>query len=144
MFSAAVQTAEHVRSAVKFAAEHNLRLVVKNTGHDFSGRAFAPNSLQIFTHNMKNITFNEDFVPNKCTGLLSNHGPAVTVAAGVQIHELYEFCAKRNITVVAGYSQTVGVAGGYIQGGGHSILGPWKGLATDHALQFTVVVANVS
>jgi hypothetical protein len=45
---------------------------------------------------------------------------------------------------VAGFSSTVGAAGGYIQGGGHSILGPWKGLASDHALQFSVVTADVS
>lgn len=30
--------AEDVIAAVKFANEHNLRLVVKNTGHDFLGR----------------------------------------------------------------------------------------------------------
>jgi len=28
-------TAEHVQNAVRFAAEHNIRLTVKATGHDF-------------------------------------------------------------------------------------------------------------
>ena len=89
---------------------------------------------------MDDIEFNEDFVPE---GGESGKGPAVTVGAGVQLFKLYRFCHEKNVTVVGGFSSTVGVAGGYIQGGGHSILSPWKGLASDHVLQYTVVTANV-
>lgn len=34
----AAKNAQHVSAAVKFAAEHNVRLCVKNTGHDYLGR----------------------------------------------------------------------------------------------------------
>lgn len=117
-----------------------MRVVVKNTGHDFAGRSLAPHSLQIRTREMDDIELNEDFVPE---GGESGKGPAVTVGAGVQLFKLYRFCHEKNVTVVGGFSSTVGVAGGYIQGGGHSILSPWKGLASDHVLQYTVVTANV-
>lgn len=144
LYSAAVTSAKHIQAATRFAARHNIRLAVKNTGHDFAGRSLAPLSLQIFTHRMKDITFAEKFTPNGFHGNKKNLGPAVTVAAGVQLQQLYKFCAEKNVSVVAGFSSTVGAAGGYIQGGGHSILGPWKGLASDHALQFSVVTADVS
>ncbi|KAJ5167687.1 uncharacterized protein N7482_003281 [Penicillium canariense] len=39
-------------------------------------------------------------------------------------------------------THTVGAAGGYIQGGGHSPFGHWKGLASDNALEFEIVTAN--
>ena len=32
------QNARDVSEAVKFAGSHNLRLIIKNTGHDFLGR----------------------------------------------------------------------------------------------------------
>ncbi|THU97181.1 hypothetical protein K435DRAFT_663116 [Dendrothele bispora CBS 962.96] len=50
-------------AAVVFAAEHDLRVVIKNTGHDLLGRSIARNSFMIWTHNLKNITYNPAFVP---------------------------------------------------------------------------------
>ena len=89
---------------------------------------------------MDDIEYSEDFVPEGGEG----SGPAVTAGAGVQLVDLYRFCHENNVTVVGGFSSTVGVAGGYIQGGGHSVISPWKGLASDHVLQYTVVTADVS
>lgn len=139
-YSVAAQSAGDIAAAVKFAGEHNVRLVAKNTGHDFAGRSLAPHSLQVRTRDMNDIEYNEDFVPEGGEGA----GPAVTAGAGVQLVDLYKFCHERDITVVGGFSSTVGVAGGYIQGGGHSVISPWKGLASDHVLQYTVVTADVS
>ncbi|MBE3048343.1 FAD-dependent oxidoreductase [Candidatus Bathyarchaeota archaeon] len=140
-YSVAARSAADVSAAVKFAGKHNVRLVVKNTGHDFAGRSLAPHSLQIETRRMRDLEFTKDFV---AAGGEEGVGPAVTVGAGVQLVDLYSFCHERNVTVVGGFSSTVGVAGGYIQGGGHSILSPWKGLASDNVLQYTVVTADVS
>ena len=52
-------SASDIKSAVRFAAEHNLRLAIKSTGHDFSGRSTARGGFLIWTHFMKNITFDE-------------------------------------------------------------------------------------
>jgi len=52
--------------------------------------------------------------------------------------------SKKGRAVVAGAASTVGVVGGFIQGGGHSPLGVWKGLASDHAVEFEVVLADGS
>lgn len=143
LYSAKVQTAFQVQQAVKFANTHNLRLAIKNTGHDFLGRSTAPESLQILTHGMTDIQTMDNFVPRGApTG--KGEGHAMTIAAGVQLPELYMAAAKQNRTVVGGSSHTVGAAGGYIQGGGHSPFGAWGGLGSDNALEFEIVTADVS
>ncbi|KAF7593112.1 hypothetical protein BBP40_011991, partial [Aspergillus hancockii] len=141
LYSALAKSAFDVQATVKFAKEHNLRLVIKNSGHDFLGRSSAPESLQILTNGMKAIRFVDSFKPTGAVGS-KDEGPAVTIAAGVSLQDLYAAVAAENRTVVAGTSHTVGAAGGYVQGGGHSALGPWKGMGSDNALEFTAVTAN--
>ena len=69
---------------------------------------------------------------------------AVTLGAGVQQHEMYSFLGSKGVMVVRGSANTVGVAGRYVQGGGHSYLGWLREMASDNALEFQVVLANVS
>ncbi|KAL3450831.1 hypothetical protein BJX65DRAFT_322349 [Aspergillus insuetus] len=143
LYSAVVRTAQHVQASVKFAAKYNIKLAIRNSGHDFLGRSAAPSSLQIFTHHMKDMAVNNDFTAAGFTG--RSTGPkttSVTVGAGVQLHDLYAYLGNHGLMVVGGSSNTVGLAGGYIQGGGHSILGWLHGMASDNALEFQVVLAN--
>ncbi|PHH77115.1 hypothetical protein CDD82_3662 [Ophiocordyceps australis] len=141
-WSAVVHKTEHIQAAVRFATKYNIRLAIKNSGHCFLGRSAAPESLQIATNRLKDITFDSTFVPAGAN--YSHHGAvsAVTVGAGVSLKELYTAAGSRNMTLVAGLAHTVALAGGYIQGGGHSPLGTWKGMASDNALQFLVVNAK--
>ena len=53
-----------VQAAVNFGRQHNLKLVVKGTGHDFLGRSTARDSFLIWTHNMKQTVYNPTFVPD--------------------------------------------------------------------------------
>lgn len=139
------KSAKHIQEAVKFAARHNVKLVIKNSGHDFLGRSSAPNSLQIFTRELKEISIVDEFVPTVPDGEDAPEGiKAVTLGAGVQLHEMYEYLAPHGLMVVGGTANTVGVAGGYIQGGGHSLLAWLHGMASDNALEFQVVLADVS
>ncbi|KID79225.1 uncharacterized protein G6M90_00g021880 [Metarhizium brunneum] len=143
LYSAVVERAEHIQAAVRFAAKYNLRLAIKNSGHCFLGRSTAPESLQISTNKIKSMAFTDRFVPEGAAGSTSeSFGSAVTIGAGVQLKELYVAATKHNVTVVAGLARTIGAAGGYIQGGGHSPLGNWKGMASDNALEFKVVNAK--
>jgi FAD/FMN-containing dehydrogenase len=144
LYSAEVESAAHIQAAVNFAVTHNVKLVIKNTGHDFLGRSSAPDSLQISTYKMKNITVINSFVPSVPSGTTSPAGvKAITLGAGVQQHEMYTYLATQGAMVVGGSSNTVGIAGGYIQGGGHSIMGWIAGMASDNALEFKVVTASV-
>ena len=93
---------------------------------------------------MKNISVVDNFVPAMASGASPPAGvKAVTLAAGVQEHELYAYLESQGTMVVLGSANTVGAAGGYIQGGGHSIMGWVAGMASDNALEFNIVTANV-
>lgn len=144
LYSAVVKTAEHIQAAVKFAAQYDLRLVIKNSGHCFLGRSMAPESLQISTYKMDSIEFVDNFHLTGASACNNRSmGSAVTIGAGVHLQNLYAAAAKVNKAMVIGLSHTVGAAGGYIQGGGHSPLGTWKGQSTDNVFEFKVVTADV-
>lgn len=74
----------------------------------------------------------------------TGEGLAVTLGAGIQLYDMYEWLGEHGIMIVGGSSHGVGVAGGYIQGGGHSLLAAIRGMASDNALEFSVVTADVS
>ncbi|KAL2112209.1 hypothetical protein VUR80DRAFT_8269 [Thermomyces stellatus] len=131
---------EHVQLAVDFARDNDVRLIIKGTGHDYIGRSIAPNSLSIWTHHMKGIEYHEgSFTPAGCSE--SIEGNAVTAQAGVQMMDLYEYLHAYKETVVGGGSKTVGV-GGYLTGGGHSMLSSRNGLAADQVLEAEVVTPD--
>lgn len=142
LYSVLAESVHDIQKTVSFAHERSLRLVIKNTGHDYLGRSSAPDSLQLSTHKLDDIEFTDNFFPEYCDKK-SGYGPAVTIGAGVQLKELYEATAEEGVTVVAGFAHTVGAAGGYIQGGGHSPMGYWKGMASDNVLEFKMVTAKV-
>ncbi|CAF1099749.1 unnamed protein product [Didymodactylos carnosus] len=129
---------EHVQTTVEFASANNLRLVIKTTGHDYLGRSTAADSLLLWLHYMKNMTFMENFTT--CDG--SNLSNAIRVGAGVQWGQVYAWLTQYNLTAIGGAASTVCAAGGYLQGGGHSPLSRWKGMAADQVLEFDVIMAN--
>ena len=61
------------------------------------------------------------------------------IGAGVQAFEAYEAADKLNFSVVGGECVTVGLAGGYTQGGGHSALASKYGLAADQTLEWEAI-----
>ncbi|CAF2749830.1 unnamed protein product [Rotaria sp. Silwood2] len=129
---------EHVQETVRFATANNLRLVIKSTGHDYLGRSTAAGSLLLWLHQMKTMTLIERY--SSCSGeTISN---AARIGAGVQWGEVYRWLNAYNLTAIGGASATVSVAGGYLQGGGHSPLSRWKGLAADQVLEYDVVTAD--
>ncbi len=129
---------EHVQATVRFAATNNLRLVIKNTGHDYFGRSTAAGSLLLWLHYMKNMTLIDKY--SSC-GLepVSN---AVRIGAGVQWSEVYKYLNEFKLTAIGGAAGSVSAVGGYLQGGGHSPLSRWKGMAADQVLEYDVVTAD--
>lgn len=94
---------------------------------------------------MKSMSISNEFVPTVPPMSTRPDGvKAVTVGAGVQLGEMYAFLGSKGLMAVGGTFNTVGVAGGYIQGGGHSFLGWLHGMASDNVLEFQVVLADVS
>ncbi|KIJ13630.1 hypothetical protein PAXINDRAFT_80827 [Paxillus involutus ATCC 200175] len=132
-----------IQAGVNFAVKHNLKLVVKNTGHDYLGRSAARGSFVVWTHNMKNITYSPAFVPQ---GAPANetYYDAVTLGAGVQWYEAYDAVDQYGRIMVGGMSfgGSVGAAGGWLAGGGHSALSPTYGLGVDNAIEISVVLST--
>ncbi|EFX03801.1 FAD-binding domain containing protein [Grosmannia clavigera kw1407] len=135
-YAVAVSSVAHVQLTVNFARNTNLRLVVKNTGHDFNGKSAGAGALSVWTHGLKQAAFYGSLHQDGYTG------PAIKVGTGIQAFELYEFAQAHNVTVVGGEGKTVGVAGGYMLGGGHSPLSSIYGMASDQLLAMEVVLPD--
>ncbi|KAF8964328.1 FAD-binding domain-containing protein [Flammula alnicola] len=127
-----IQKPADVVAAFNFSKTTKAPLVIKNTGHDYKGRSSAPSSLALW------MTFDPEFMPEGC----SSTRPGMTVGAGVQWGEAYKFAEEHNFTIVGGADKTVGVAGGWLQGGGHSALSNTMGLGVDRVLQFKIVTPD--
>ncbi|CAG8760219.1 9747_t:CDS:2, partial [Acaulospora colombiana] len=56
--------------------------------------------------------------------------------------DVYKAADEHSVVVVGGGSYSVGAAGGWILGGGHSSLSPQYGLGVDNVVQFEVVTPD--
>ncbi|ESZ89676.1 FAD/FMN-containing isoamyl alcohol oxidase MreA [Sclerotinia borealis F-4128] len=124
-----------IQQGLGFTRDHNIRLVIRNTGHDYLGRSNGAHALAIWTHNMKSIDLVEYNSAN-------DTGSAVKVGAGVHVIDAYTFANLHGLVVVGGNCPTVGLAGGYSQGGGHGPLASTHGLGADQVLEWEVVTTN--
>ncbi|KAG5762513.1 hypothetical protein H9Q72_009392 [Fusarium xylarioides] len=132
-------TVDHGVAALEFAGEHNIRLVIKNTGHAGNGRNLGNSSLSIWTHNLKSIDLQEDFNLT-CPNAQDAPSPrmAATVGAGVQDGEMHEALAAQNALAVGGTSNDVGVVG-WATGGGHGFATGKYGQGADNILEAEIV-----
>ncbi|KAF8429694.1 FAD binding domain-containing protein [Tirmania nivea] len=130
-----ISTVAQIKKTIAYAKKKNIRLVIRNTGHCFMGKSTGYGSVSIWTHHLKGMNFfnyqSESY-----------SGTAVKVMAGVQTGEIYAEAKKRGLMIVGGECPSVGFAGGYIQGGGHSPLSSIYGLAADNTLSFEVITAG--
>jgi FAD/FMN-containing dehydrogenase len=130
-YSVKATDAGDVAAALEFAKKENIRVLARNTGHDFLGRSTGAGALAIWTQGLKNISFGQ-WDDEHYTG------PTATVGAGVIGYEILEAANKEGLAVVSGECATVGLAGGFSQGGGHGPLSTEFGLAADQTLSFEV------
>ncbi|KAL5322954.1 hypothetical protein ACEPPN_007479 [Leptodophora sp. 'Broadleaf-Isolate-01'] len=135
-YSINVSSVPDVVAGIKFAREKNVRLVVKNTGHDFIGRSTARGALALWTRSLKSIDVISSYTSK------SYHGPAVKIGAGVTGGDAAAALSKIGYRMVGGMCPSVGAAGGYTQGGGHSMLTGLYGLGADNALEWEVVTTE--
>ncbi|KAJ5082232.1 hypothetical protein N7532_011275 [Penicillium argentinense] len=130
-----VSSSKDVVAAVNFARENNIRFVIKNTGHDYLGRSTGAGALSVWTHYLNDIEYKE-------WSDAAYHGPAFKVGAGVMGYQILEAARAKGRVIVTGECPTVGLAGGYTQGGGHSALSTEFGLGADQTLEFEVITAT--
>ena len=132
-------SAADVAAAVRFAAAHRLRLVVKGGGHSYLGGSNAPDSLLVWTKAMDAITLHDGFVPQ---GTGAAPVPAVSVGAGcLWLHAYDAVTTRAGRYVQGGGCTSVGVAG-LVQGGGFGSCSKQFGLAAASLLEAEIVTAD--
>ncbi|KAF2753067.1 hypothetical protein EJ05DRAFT_490472 [Pseudovirgaria hyperparasitica] len=135
-YAVKVENVAQIQLSVNFARNANMRLVIKNTGHCYLGKSSGAGGLSVWTHGLRDIRFVRTF-KNK-----EYQGPAMKISAGVLVRDVYIAAQKHGVTAIGGICPNVGLAGGYIQGGGHSSLSSKYGMAADQVLAFEVVTAD--
>ncbi|OQU95118.1 hypothetical protein CLAIMM_01367 [Cladophialophora immunda] len=133
----------HVALTVVFSKLFNIRLVVKNTGHDQLGRSEGSHGLEIWIRHLRNgITFQDTF--KSSTGCTAGNwtGSAFKIAGGYSWGDVGAEAQKRNVVVVNGGTPSVGAIGGWMQGGGHGPASRDFGLGADQVLELEVVLAD--
>lgn len=118
-----------IQLAVNLARNLNLRLVVKNTGHDFNGRSAGADSLSIWMNSWKDVQFYENYRTSTYSG------PALKIGAGLENKELFAAADKYGVTSVGGLCTTVAAGGGFMAGGGHGPMTSSLGLGADQVSQ---------
>jgi hypothetical protein len=93
--------------------EHCCSYTLRLTAISYLGKSTGKGGLSLWMHNLKVISFS-----NSTSDAYS--GPAVKMGAGVQAFEAYAAADKVGLNVMGGQCPTVGIVGGYTQGGGHS------------------------
>ncbi|PVF95632.1 FAD-binding domain-containing protein, partial [Serendipita vermifera] len=141
IYVAQVKSIADVQTAVKFAKKHKISTRVKGASHDYVGRSSGNGTFGIQTINLKGIEFNDNFKP---AGSPNNFSPlrVVHVAAGEHWYYVYTAAKGHGVVIVGGTSYSVGAAGGWVLGGGHSSLSPQYGLGVDNVVQFEIVTPD--
>ncbi|KAI7779512.1 FAD-linked oxidoreductase YvdP [Diaporthe eres] len=122
-------------TTLDFARKRNVRLVIRNTGHDYLGKSTGAGAIALWTHHLKDMAVLD-------YSSTAYSGKAMKMGAGVQAAEAQAVANAAGLVVVAGDCPTVGIAGGYTQGGGTSPLGSKFGLAADQVLEWEVVTPD--
>ena len=135
-----VRSSSDVQAALAFAKRTGIRLSIKNSGHDYLGRSSQKGSLALWTRKLTNLSYSPSFVAAGCS--LNTSTAAITTDAGVNFDQVYAFADSLNVTFIGGYASTIGTSGGWVMGGGHSVLSPVFGLGIDRVLEFQIVTPD--
>lgn len=135
-----VLSVEDIVAALDFSRVSGVKLSIKNSGHDFLGRSSGKHTLGLWLRKFGTMSRDTYFVPEGCTEVESKD--TITTGAGVNFDEVYKFGEKEGVTFIGGYAATVGVTGGWVQGGGHSVLSIVYGLGIDRVQQFKIITPD--
>jgi hypothetical protein len=96
VYAVNVTNVGQIQLAVNFARNANLRLVIKNTGHCYLGKSSGAGALSIWTHNLKDLKYYPHL------DIPGYSGPAMKVAAGVTVREVYAEAHRNDVSALGG------------------------------------------
>lgn len=134
-YAVRASSAHDYQLTLAFSRLHNIRLVIRNTGRDYLGKSTGAGALALWTQALKNISILDYYSA-------SYKGKAMKMGAGVLASNAQAVAHAQGLVVVAGTCPTVGMAGGYTQGGGTSPVATRLGLGADQVLEWEVVTVQ--
>ncbi|KAI1501877.1 hypothetical protein F5X99DRAFT_428134 [Biscogniauxia marginata] len=123
------------QSTLDFVQKHNIRLVIRNTGHDYLSKSTGAGALALWTHHLQDISIFDYSSPQY-------NGKAMRMGAGVLNGQAQAAAHDQGLIVIGGVAPSIGVAGGYTQGGGHGTLSSTYGLGADQVLEWEVITSG--
>ncbi|KAI1387165.1 FAD-binding domain-containing protein [Hypoxylon trugodes] len=136
-----VEEVDDILASFNFTREYQIPLAIKNSGHDYMTRNSQKGSVALWVHKLQGLAYYDDFVPEGCAAKFSV-GRTITAGTGVSTNDIHNFAYKHGSTFVGGYSPTVAASGGWVLGGGHSVLSPVYGLGVDRVVEFKIVTPD--
>jgi hypothetical protein len=121
-------SASDYQKTIDFARRNNIRITIRNTGHDYYRKSTGVGAIALWTHHLKDI----EIIDYES---MTYSGKAIKVGAGVSVIEATIAAHSLGLVVVRANDKTVGFARGYTQGGGHGQLVSRFGLAADQVLE---------
>lgn len=109
--------------------------LTNGTTHSYLGRSTGKGGLGLWMQGLKSTRILPQYTSKHYSGA------AMVLGAGVLSADAYAEAYKHGLRVVGGGCPSVGIAGGYTQGGGHSFLSSSYGLSADNVLEWEVVTA---
>ncbi|KAF2683946.1 FAD-binding domain-containing protein [Lentithecium fluviatile CBS 122367] len=103
-YAVKIRDTSNAQKTLAFAKKHHVRLVIRNTDHDYNGKSTGAGGLAIWTQNIKNIELLEAY------SRPWYKGRALKISTGVLAYEAYKFADAHQGTVVGGNCPTVGIA----------------------------------
>ncbi|KAK3296559.1 uncharacterized protein B0H64DRAFT_322615 [Chaetomium fimeti] len=135
-----INKATDVPKIFEYARKSGTALSIKNSGHDYVMRSSRRGSLAIWTRGLQEKEFHASFVPAGCSS--SRPTTAITFGAGVNTDEAVTFAHDNGFVFDGGSASTIGVSGGWLLNGGHSVLSNSIGLGVDRVVQLTIVTGD--
>ena len=130
-----VDSAATVAARLKFAQERNVRLSIKNTGHDYIERSNGRDFLTLWMHNLNDMSFFNYSSP----GYID---PAAKAGVGIQFFDIYREAANHEVRVLDEYCSSVGMVEGYVQSERHEPLAASYDMTADNTLEFEIVTVD--
>lgn len=130
-----VDSAATVTAELKFAQERNVRLSIKNTGHDYIERSNDRDFLTLWMHNLNDMSFFN----------YSSSGYIDSVAKAdvdIQFFDIYRKTVNHEVRVLDEYCSSVRMVEGYVQSEGHELLAASYDMTVDNTLEFEIVTVD--
>lgn len=104
--------------------------------YSFFGKSAGKGGLALWTHNLNSMEIVSHYESECYTG------PALKMGAGIMGGNVTTFISDHGYRAAVGDCPTVGLAGGWAQGGGVAMLSGLYGLGADNVLEWEVVTAD--